>query len=206
MYGSLALRPAGELTQADLDRWQTEYLTVVAEGERLFHGGLGNENTVSCDQCHPNASNTHPETYPKFQKQLGKVADQWEMINWCIMNPLQSAARRSAPFAVSRRLRTVDAQLFETALFQARGLNRRRLDSRQTPISRCPRVRTKSPPFYPRAPAFRADCGPPSLLRLIMAVPRHAQHSTILPVRPCRRHLESSLQHSYGNSRKRNAR
>jgi cytochrome c len=78
---------ADEFTQADLDRWQAEYLSVVAEGERLFHGGLGNENTVSCDQCHPNASNT---PYPKFQKQLGKVAEQWQMINWCIMNPLES--------------------------------------------------------------------------------------------------------------------
>jgi hypothetical protein len=56
---------ADEFTQADLDRWQAEYLSVVAEGDRLFHGGLGNENTVSCDQCHPNASNTHPETYPR---------------------------------------------------------------------------------------------------------------------------------------------
>jgi cytochrome c len=82
--------PADEFTQTDLDRWQAEYLSVVAQGERLFHGGLGNANTVSCDQCHPNASNTHPETYPKFQKQLGRVADQWEMINWCIMNPLES--------------------------------------------------------------------------------------------------------------------
>jgi Icc protein len=33
----------------------------------LFHGGLDSKNTVSCDQCHPDASNTHPETYPKFQ-------------------------------------------------------------------------------------------------------------------------------------------
>ncbi|WP_235281865.1 c-type cytochrome [Methyloterricola oryzae] len=32
---------------------------------------------------------THPETYPKFQKQLGKVAVLAEMINWCIRNPLQ---------------------------------------------------------------------------------------------------------------------
>lgn len=81
---------ADPFTQADLDRWQSEYETVVVEGERLFHGGLGNANTVSCDQCHPNATNTHPETYPKFQQQLGKVSQQWEMINWCIMNPLES--------------------------------------------------------------------------------------------------------------------
>jgi thiosulfate dehydrogenase len=44
---------------------------------------------VSCDQCHPNASNTHPETYPKFQKQIGKVVTLFEMLNWCIQNPLE---------------------------------------------------------------------------------------------------------------------
>ena len=46
-------------------------------------------NGVACGQCHPNAANTHPETYPKFQKQLGKVAQLWEMVNWCLRNPLQ---------------------------------------------------------------------------------------------------------------------
>lgn len=83
---------ADEFTQQDLDRWQQEYMSVVEKGDRLFHGGLGNANTVSCDQCHPNAANTHPETYPKFQKQLGKVAVLGEMINWCIMNPLEAEA------------------------------------------------------------------------------------------------------------------
>jgi thiosulfate dehydrogenase len=39
----------------------------------------------------PDAANTHPETYPKFQKQLGKVVKQQEMINWCIQNPLEGA-------------------------------------------------------------------------------------------------------------------
>jgi len=81
---------ADNFTQADLDRWQAEYMTVVAKGEKLFHGGLNSSNTVSCDQCHPNAANTHPETYPKFQQQLGKVAVLGEMINWCISNPLES--------------------------------------------------------------------------------------------------------------------
>ena len=81
---------ADDFTQADLDRWQAEYMQVMEQGEKLFHGGLQSKNTVSCDQCHPNASNTHPETYPKFQKQLGKVSELWEMVNWCIMNPLES--------------------------------------------------------------------------------------------------------------------
>ncbi|MCK7580154.1 MAG: hypothetical protein MZV65_33760 [Chromatiales bacterium] len=46
-------------------------------------------NGVTCAQCHLNAANTHPETYPKFQKQLGKVASMWEMVNRCIRNPLE---------------------------------------------------------------------------------------------------------------------
>jgi len=81
---------ADEFTLADLQRWQDEYMAVVGKGEKLFHGGLPSENTVSCDQCHPNATNIHPETYPKFQQQLGRVAVLGEMINWCIRNPLES--------------------------------------------------------------------------------------------------------------------
>ncbi len=81
---------ADRFTEADLERWTQEYMAVVDKGEKLFHGGLENENTVSCDQCHPDAANTHPETYPKFQQQLGKVAVLGEMVNWCIQNPLES--------------------------------------------------------------------------------------------------------------------
>jgi thiosulfate dehydrogenase len=79
-----------EFTEADLERWQQQYMAIVEKGEQLFHGGFESKNTVSCDQCHPDASNTHPETYPKFQQQLGKVAVLGEMINWCIENPLES--------------------------------------------------------------------------------------------------------------------
>jgi len=81
---------ADEFDQVDLDRWQQEYNVVVGKGEKLFHGGLKSRNTVSCDQCHPNGANTHPETYPRFQQQPGRVVVLGEMINWCIMNPLES--------------------------------------------------------------------------------------------------------------------
>ena len=80
---------ADEFTTEDLNRWQEQFTAVVKQGEKLFHSGDLGKNRVSCDQCHPNASNTHPETYPKFQKQLGKVIKQQEMINWCIQNPLE---------------------------------------------------------------------------------------------------------------------
>ena len=39
--------------------------------------------------CHPDAANTHPETYPKFQPQLGRVALLRDMINWCIEHPVR---------------------------------------------------------------------------------------------------------------------
>lgn len=80
---------ADEFTTADLKKWQAEFEAVMQEGEKLFHSGTLGGNGVACDQCHPNAANTHPETYPKFQKQLGKVASLRDMINWCIENPLE---------------------------------------------------------------------------------------------------------------------
>jgi len=80
---------ADPFDKTDLDRWAAEQEVVVHQGRALFtDGGLG-KNGVVCAQCHPNAANTHPETYPKFQKQFGKVAQLWEMVNWCIKNPLE---------------------------------------------------------------------------------------------------------------------
>ena len=80
---------ADEFTKADLELWQSEFQEVVKKGRQVFTDpGLGT-NGVVCAQCHPNGANTHPETYPKFQKQLGKVATLGEMINFCIRNPLE---------------------------------------------------------------------------------------------------------------------
>jgi cytochrome c len=80
---------ADEFTQTDVDRWMTQFEEVATEGRALWTDGTLGSNGVACAQCHPNAANTHPETYPKFQKQLGRVGQLWEMINWCIRNPLE---------------------------------------------------------------------------------------------------------------------
>jgi cytochrome c len=80
---------ADDFTREDLERWNKEFMTVVELGEKTFHSSALGKNKVSCDQCHPNAANTHPETYPKFQKQIGKVVSLFEMVNWCIRNPLE---------------------------------------------------------------------------------------------------------------------
>ncbi len=80
---------ADEFSQTEVDRWMQQFEQVAQEGRRLWTSPELGNNGVVCAQCHPNAANTHPETYPKFQKQLGRVAEIWEMINWCIRNPLE---------------------------------------------------------------------------------------------------------------------
>ena len=80
---------ADEFDQSDVDRWQQQFEQVATEGRAHWTDAALGSNGVACAQCHPNAANTHPETYPKFQKQLGRVAQLWEMINWCIRNPLE---------------------------------------------------------------------------------------------------------------------
>ena len=62
---------------------------VVKQGRELWVSPDLGTNGVACAQCHPNAANTHPETYPKFQKQLGRVIALRDMINWCLQNPLE---------------------------------------------------------------------------------------------------------------------
>lgn len=80
---------ADEFTKKDLDRWEAEYMSVVKRGRELWTSPELGTNGVACAQCHPNAANTHPETYPKFQQQLGRVVPLRDMINWCILNPLE---------------------------------------------------------------------------------------------------------------------
>ena len=80
---------ANEFTDTDVERWQGEYMSVVADGRALWGSPDLGTNGVACGQCHPNGANTHPETYPKFQQQLGRVIALREMINWCLMNPLE---------------------------------------------------------------------------------------------------------------------
>ena len=86
---ALLIAHADPFTQEDLKKWDEAFTVVMKEGDKLFHSSKLGKNSVSCDMCHPNGANTHPETYPKFQKQIGKVVSLRDMINWCIQNPLE---------------------------------------------------------------------------------------------------------------------
>jgi thiosulfate dehydrogenase len=85
----LVMAYADEFTKQDLERWQKEYMSVVETGRELWVSPDLGTNGVACAQCHPNAADTHPETYPKFQQQLGRVIALRDMVNWCILNPLE---------------------------------------------------------------------------------------------------------------------
>ena len=89
-----AAAPAQGGTYSNFDKgdefvWKSELDKFVADGNRIFHDAqaFGGTVGVSCDMCHPNAANTHPETYPKYQVQMQKVALLRDMINWCIQHP-----------------------------------------------------------------------------------------------------------------------
>jgi thiosulfate dehydrogenase len=81
----------GTVTPQDVQVWKNETYKMALYGSTVFHSGdeLGSEIAVSCDMCHPRAANTHPESYPKFQPQLGRVALLRDMINWCIEHPVR---------------------------------------------------------------------------------------------------------------------
>jgi len=99
----------GQPTERDLLIWNRETEKFVLEGSRIFHSAdlLKSTVSVSCDMCHPHASNTHPETYPKFQTQLGRVALLRDMINWCIDNPVRGELLKPD----DPRMRTLEAYI-----------------------------------------------------------------------------------------------
>jgi len=84
--------PGRAFSERDLLVWKRETERMVAEGARVFHSGdeLGSTIAVSCDMCHPDAANTHPETYPKYQTQIGKTVLLRDMINWCLQHPVRA--------------------------------------------------------------------------------------------------------------------
>lgn len=78
-----------KFTRRDSLIWERELKAMIEEGYKWFHDPSLGTNGISCDMCHPDATDTHPETYPKFQIQLKKVALLRDMINWCIENPME---------------------------------------------------------------------------------------------------------------------
>ncbi len=58
---------------------------VIRRGAELWKDRLLGTNGQNCNMCHPSGAATHPETFPKFKQQFGRVVTVQEFINWCIV-------------------------------------------------------------------------------------------------------------------------
>jgi len=94
LIGQIQGQTYGRVTDQDVALWKAEAERVALAGSQVFHSSdqLGSSVGVSCDMCHPHGANTHPETYPKYQVQLGRVVLLRDMINWCIEHPVRGTA------------------------------------------------------------------------------------------------------------------
>jgi thiosulfate dehydrogenase len=97
LIGQVTGQTYGQVTAQDVALWKAETERVATAGSEVFHNAdqLGSTVGVSCDMCHPHAANTHPETYPKYQSQIGRVALLRDMINWCIQHPVRGKGLES---------------------------------------------------------------------------------------------------------------
>jgi thiosulfate dehydrogenase len=110
LIGQVQGHTYGQITPQDVALWKSETERVALAGSEVFHSAdaLGSTIGVSCDMCHPHAANTHAETYPKFQAQLGRVVLLRDMINWCIEHPV-----RGKPIASDDpRMRALEAYIY----------------------------------------------------------------------------------------------
>ena len=82
---ALAKKP---FTSAEAQDHRNALLAAVAKGDALWHSAKLGTNGLACANCHPDGSAANPDTWPKFQTNLGKVATLRDMINWCIRIPL----------------------------------------------------------------------------------------------------------------------
>ena len=86
------------VTPQQLKAYDEVFMEQVKIGDLLFHGDAATAkkmnvvltNTgMACAMCHPFASDTHPQAFPKYQVSMNKFATLRDMINWCIEKPNQ---------------------------------------------------------------------------------------------------------------------
>jgi thiosulfate dehydrogenase len=86
------------VTPQQLQAYEEAFMEQVKKGDLLFHGDAATAKQMgvtlsttgmACAMCHPFASDTHPQAFPKFQVSMNKFATLRDMINWCIEKPNQ---------------------------------------------------------------------------------------------------------------------
>ncbi len=123
--------------EEDLKAMNEALMELVKKGDELWHSPKLGNNGLTCANCHPDAANTNPHTFPKFQDNVGKVATLREMINWCIQRPLEGKALPED----SEEMKALEAY----AIYMYRGYTLRPGDNTRE----YPPVKVESGPGYP---------------------------------------------------------
>lgn len=91
-------RATDPVTPEQLKLFNDLFMETVRIGDLLFHGDAAleekmgiklSETGMACAMCHPFAADTHPQSFPKFQVAMAKLATLRDMTNWCIEKPMQ---------------------------------------------------------------------------------------------------------------------
>jgi thiosulfate dehydrogenase len=86
------------VTPEQLKLFDEQFMQWVVKGDLLFHGDAATEEEfgvalsetgMACAMCHPMGSDTHPQSFPKFQVAMAEFATLRDMTNWCIEKPMQ---------------------------------------------------------------------------------------------------------------------
>jgi thiosulfate dehydrogenase len=86
------------VTPEQLKLFEDQFMQWVVKGDLLFHGDPATEEEfgvklsetgMACAMCHPMGSDTHPQSFPKFQVSMAEFATLRDMTNWCIEKPMQ---------------------------------------------------------------------------------------------------------------------
>lgn len=80
------------VTAAEKTAQDRALIEVVHHGDDMWHGGAPQTNGLACGNCHPDGAAIGPQTFPKYQLDMGAVVPLRDMINWCIMVPLAGQA------------------------------------------------------------------------------------------------------------------
>jgi thiosulfate dehydrogenase len=90
IFAATPLSARAPFTPAQLADQEKNLLEVVNHGRDLWHGSRKDMSTngLACGNCHPDAAASNPQTFPKYQNDMGQVVALRDMINWCITGPL----------------------------------------------------------------------------------------------------------------------
>ena len=98
LFTGPAIANKDPVTKEQLKAYDVVFMGEVRKGDLLFHGDAATAKKMNvtlsttgmaCAMCHPMASDTHPQAFPKFQVSMAKFATLRDMINWCIEKPNQ---------------------------------------------------------------------------------------------------------------------